>query len=677
MADSTNQYIWTLPDQDFVAEASKLETRYRTACETLGLRNNWRLTYAQQYGKDPNFVTADAGVQAIGDVDGINELRLRTNLVKVYSRQAVILALGERVGYQAVATNLDVQSQAQVGLVAKMLDYVVTEAKVDETVFAAASSNQTYGAGGIHVLWDLNKGDLVDAMEPATDPETGETLTVQDEAGNVVPYMKPTKKQSGSITLKRVFPWQVCKDVLLEDPNWIIVQEPYSRFELAAMFPEKSDDILKAPGPNPTEAFEMLGFCTSLATDDVVILRHAHHRNCKAVPGGRYVGYLDGVALWSRRCPVQDGLPYTEICSLPYDGTSLGHPESADMSAQQEVLDDMVSAAVTNITRYKDQPLFVDERLKYDGDKNVYTLPEGVDAPKTATYQQLPEAAKFMLEWLPAQMRNTAGLNDAVMGQPEGANMSGVAIASLVQTAVKLQRATQLAIDTAYNDVGNIALELIRNNASDGLVAEIAGHTDAPLVRFFSQQDVNGIRRVKIIRTSPILGTIAGKLELWKSIEGKPVDTQRKIVEMFTTNSFEPLFEDDYSQTDVLRWENEELTAGRPVTVSTLDDPKIHIQCHRSQMDKIRMQPDSPEKIAAIKAFGAHIAEHSQVWLSMDPVTAEALGIPLPSARQQAPAPAPAGANPSSGGGSLSAIASQPKLPAPVQPAQPHPSMPR
>lgn len=685
-------YFATMPDADLVQEADKLETRYRQACEQKGLIKTWRLTYAQKYGLDPDSVSAGAGVQQLGDVDGVNELRLRTNLGKPYIRQAIILAMGDRIGYSAVATNLDVASEAQVNLVSKMLDYVVTEAKVDEVIFAAADAGQNYGFGGIHCQWDRNLGDLIESMEPAVDPETGESLTVQNpETGAAEPYMAKVKKPSGSIKLMRTYPWQTVRDVMLEEENWLIIKEPVSRFELAAMFPELAEKIHGAPGPSSDTDFELMGFSGSMASEDCVILRHLYHRNCKAVPGGRYFGYLKGVPLWSRRCPIQNGkLPFTEIASMKYDGTSLGHPEAADVASMVESYDDLLSAVITNLTRYKKQPLYCDERMKYDGEKDVYLMKEGVEAPKTATYQQLPEAVKFMFEFLPAKMKESLGLNDAAMGQPTGANMSGVAIASLTQTAVKLQRGLQLSIDTAYVDIGNIVLELIKGNATNGLVAEIAGHTDAPLVKTFTQQDVQGFRRVKMIRSSPLLGTIAGKMEMYNAIKEEPVDRQRQIVEMFTTNSFEPLFENDYSQTNLLRWENEELTNGRPVTVGAYDDYKIHFPSHRAQMDKLRMQPDSPEKLAAIEAFGVHLQGHVEKALALDPTAAEALGIPLPQAKQQMLAasaslggggsngpPLPVGVANGAANGAPGKDLSLPKQPQPAEPAQPHPAMPR
>jgi hypothetical protein len=626
--NSTDLYFAVLGDDELAQECLKLRKNYLRVCETLGLRNTWRLTYCQQLGLDPANVSASAGVQAFGDVDGINELRLRSNIVRPINRQAVLLAMGDRPGYSAVATNIDVASQAQVGLVSKLLDYVTTEAGIEEIVFAAAESNRAFGSGGVHITWDPGSGDLVDAEEPATDPDTKEPLMVQDEAGNPVPYMKPVKKPSGDVKLTRCFPWSVARDPLLEDSPWVLISEPISRHELAAMYPHKRAEILAAPGPDAQDCFELLGFTQSIATDDVVVLHSLYHRSCKAVPGGRYFGFVEGAPLWSRRCPVQDGLPYAEIKSSTYFGTSIGHPEAADLASLQEVYDDLLSTAITNLARYKDQVLYVDERIKWDGEKTIYTLPADVEPPKTAQYQQLPESTKWMLEWIPQQMIRSAGLNDTALGDPPGANTSGVAIVTLTQTAQRLQRATQLGIDQAYNQIGNIVLAMLRANASNGFVAELAGYSDAPLVRFFTAQDLEGVKRVKITRSNPVLNTWAGKLELLNAIKDEPVDSRRKIVEMFNTNSFEPLFEGDTSQTDLLRWENAEMQAGRPVVVNLYDDHKIHMPVHRSQLDKIRMMPDSPEKISAINAYAAHMKEHVALALQVDPTAAALLGQP-------------------------------------------------
>lgn len=661
-----------------------VEDNWREALEAYNLPGTWYLVWCQAFGVDPK-TWHQTGVQYVGAE--LDTLRFRTNLSRPNVRQSIMLALGERPSFQAVAINNDVAALAQVPAVTKLVEYSLKEAQIDKHGYGAVEADRWFGKGYLWVTWDAAGGENVPGEVMATD-EAGEPVMWEppEPGGEPQPVMQRGDVPSGTVKIRRLFPWQVVCEAHAETPTWYVVKEPISKWELAAQYPELADQILQVDNVEDVKDREMFAFQTSCATQDVVILRHFYHVPCKAVPGGRHAAYVDDVVLWDRKCPVVDRMPIVEVCTMRYFGLSLGYPEVSDIVSQNEVLDDVLSQVVNNLMKFGNESLWAEDGVDFDRDQiaeggGFFTLGRGQKPPQAIQWAQMPEIAKFLLEFVPGLMQQVAGLNATALGKPEGNVQSGTAMALMVNVAERYQHATQAAYDQALYEVANLALEFIRSNADNGYAAQVTGVGEQPVMRFFQASELKGVRRIQIERRNPLMSTFPVRLDVMNAIRELPRDQMRAAAELLLTGNVDSFTEDPFTQTLLIRWENEECLAGRTPPVMASDDHKIHNPKHRSVLDKLRAQPpgETPEaeaqRQAAIGACLQHMMAHAGEWLKLDPVMGLTLGIPPAQAMMMGGAPTAAGGGGGGGGGApkLGAPAQQPeqsKLPQPAsQPA--------
>lgn len=634
-AGMPNEYFGSAPKEFVPGMLRTVELNWRDALEAYRLPQTWYLIYCQAYGIDPK-TWHQTGVQYLGQE--LDSLRFRTNLSRPNVRQSIMLALGDRPEFQAVATNNDVASIAQVPAITKMIDYALTEAQVDKKGYDAVEADRYFGKGWLWPSWDVDGGDKVPGQVPAKDAD-GQPLMLPDESGQPQPVLEQGEVQSGAVDIKRCFPWQVVTEVYSEDRNWCIVKEAVSKWELAAQYPELREQILGVDNIDDRADLELFAFQTRCLSQDVVIVRHFYHASCAAVPGGRHLCYLDDIVLFDRKSPVAKGLPIVEVCTMKYFATQLGYPEVSDLVSQQEVLDDVLSQVVNNLMKFGNESLWAEDGVDFDKDAiaeggGFFTLQRGQQPPQAIQWAKMPEIAKFLLEFVPDTMNRVAGLNATALGSPEGNVDSGTAMALLVNVAQRYQHATQAAYDHALYEVANLTLEFIRTNAENGYAAQVAGVGEQPVMEFFRQEQVASVRRVQIKRRSPMLSEFPVRLEVFNAIKEMPKDQARQAGELLLTGNLDAFTEDIFSQTFLIRWENEQMLQGVQLPAMATDDHKIHNPQHRMMRDKLRCvgpqqdPADEERRMAAINAIDQHMLSHTMEWLRLDPTMGASLGIP-------------------------------------------------
>lgn len=649
-ASATNnplsRYFANLPARELASAVNDRELAQWNMFNSRGLPNLWRIIYAQAFGMDAD--TKRNATQSL-EFCGPNQnyVRFRVNLTRSLIKQRNTMAAGQRIAFQCLASNNDARSLAQVPVASKIMDYVFREAEGEAVCFEALVSDGFFGEGFIWSRWDADEGEdvPVERETPANDQFTGEPLF---EADGVTPITttETTQERSGAPTLLAVYPWNVIREPFASPrkPSWIAIKEKVSKYELMALYPEKAEalqgmtlSLNSEPG-----AVAVFNWDLSSVTDDMLIVKHFYHRNCKAVPGGRYVGYVGDVTLWDLPCPVSSGLPIVSVCSARYFDTVMGYPESADLLSMQEMIDELLSQSATNILKFGNQNIWGTDGIDFDEKKFMqggayFTLKPDQEPPKVIQYAQLPEAVKFLLEYLPERMNEVIGSNSVMRGEPSS-NISSGAFAALMQSiAEKFVSATQAAFDFGVNAAGNTMLELVRANADHSFAAEVSGDSNAPYLQFFTRDDLKGIKRVMVNRQSPLMNSIPGRFDVFNATKDLPKDQRRSAVQMLSTGDSNAWTENDFSEDVLLRRENERLSKGEPAMVSKTDDPIIHGRSHSASLARLRTQ-DPPEEGSpefqawqtAIELHLTHLNEHSQVWMQTDPIWAAMLGLPTP-----------------------------------------------
>jgi hypothetical protein len=686
---------------ELVQEVNNRELSQWNMLNGRGLPNLWRLAYAQAFGMDPNNGrNATQRLEFCGPNQ--NFVRFRINLTRSLIKQRNTLAAGQRVAFQCLAMNDDARSLAQVPICGKVIDYVFREAEGERICYEALEADGYFGEGFIWSRWNVDGGDMVPVEKPvqATDQFTGQPLFEPAGIGGseTTPIMttETVQEKSGAPTLHSLYPWNVVREPFSRKSPWICIKEKCSKYELMALYPEKADALKGATVNLNTEpgSFALFNWDLSSVTDDMVIVKHFYHENCKAVPGGRYVGYVGDIVLWDLPCPVSSGLPVVSVCSARYFDTSMGYPESADLFSIQEMLDELLSQSATNVLKFGNQNIWGTDGIDFDQQKFAeggayFTLKENQEPPKVIQYAQLPEATKYLLEYLPERMNEVIGSNSVMRGDPDS-NISSGAYAALMQSiAEKFISATQAAYDFAVNSTGNVILELVRANADNSFAAEVSGEANVPYMKFFTREDLRGIKRVMVNRQSPLMNSIPGRFDVFTATKDLPKDQRWAAVQMLKTGDDSAWTENDFSYLVLLRRENELLSNGQPTPVSSTDDPFLHARSHCASLDRLRTQgePADPQEKAiweaAVLAHKDHINEHAIVWSQTNQVYAAMLGLPKPpvfdpasggfAPQSAAPNPNAAPVNnngatrPGNGAANMQGGAGLPKQPVPAQ----------
>lgn len=650
--DPLKAYFANKNAKELIADAQQRELSQWNMLNNRGLPNLWRLAYAQAFGMDPaSGRNATQRLEFCGPQQ--NYVRFRVNLTRSLIKQRNVTAAGQRISFQCLAMNDDAASLAQVPICNKVIDYIFREAEGERVCYEALEADGYFGEGFIWARWNVDGGDLVPVQKqvPATDqtpgPNQGQPLFEPQPGpdGQPIPIMQTqtVPEKSGAVLLQSLYPWNVVREPFARRSPWFIIKEKVSKYELMALYPEQAEALKGASVNLNSEpgAYALFNWDTASVTDDMVIVRHFYHENCKAVPGGRYVGYVGDIVLWDLPCPVPNGVPVTSVCSARYFDTSMGYPESADLFSVQEMIDELLSQSASNILRLGNQNLWGQEGMDFDMDKFMeggafFTTPDG-EPPKAIQYASLPEAVKYLLEYLPERMNEIIGSNSVMRGDPDS-NISSGAFAALMQSiAEKFVSATQATFDFAVNATGNTQLDLVRANAVNGFAAEVSGESNVSYMKFFSQTSVAGIKRVLVNRQSPLMNSIPGRFDVFIQTKDLPKDQRWAAVQMLKTGDDSAWTENDFSALILMRKENELLSKGQRVMVSQSDDPYLHGRSHAASLDRLRTQDPPPEGSqefaqwqAAIQAHIEHINQHGIVWANTVPIFTQILGLPMP-----------------------------------------------
>lgn len=660
-------YLGLMLGQKFLDGAREMERASLYTARQRGIWRLWWLIYCQLHGIDSNTgaYNTNSELQFVGSE--AQYALFRVQLTRRYIQQRKMMAMDQRPSFNGVARNNDVSALAEVNIATKAIEYMLQEAKLEVMANEALGSLCNYGGGGLMLGWDYEGGELVPAMIPETG-EDGEIMMVEkldadgrpipsmneqgrpftDETGQLQLEMEPVMKlgelPSGCPTIRKLYPWQMAYDPYLER-DWpaIIVKIPVNKYELAAQFPEKYDEIIKLSIDDEMGDDAMFAWGgTRAVSSDTIVLRQYFHRNCKAVPGGRWAGYVKNVGLWGvdkmQACPLPKGLPVKVMMSTRYDGTGFGYPESSDLLSLQAVINEVVSMCVTNIQKrgnanaYKRDDVVIDRNAWGQGGKLI-DLPAGAEAPKWDEPPKMDTLSEYILEFCLEQARLMLGSNSVTEGNPEANISSGSFAVLLVNVAQKYASDMQAAYDQTITDIANDALELTRQNAQNGFWAKIAGISDAPYAQLIEKTRLDPLHSVSLVRKSPVLATFPGRLEVVDRLSKFPdKQTRADASEAMLTGDLEAFAGRDQAQKIRIRKENEWLLQGINPVVTIWDDHAVEGKEHRMQYDKLRTMdpPTEPKALqvwtAACQAHEAHLMAHANALATTSPPMAVVAG---------------------------------------------------
>jgi hypothetical protein len=601
----------------------KQQAYFETA-RNRGLVSLWVIGYAAHHGTTPEDLR-ELSTQQIGFVGAEAEtLRFNLNLARGYTRRQSIMALGERPAFKAMTINSDHKSQATAELSDSIVNALYTRyaAKLDPKV---AESDGFVGEGGTHYRWDFQGGDVVTAT-------TEEPLPM----GGTAP--KTSKVRSGAPTVTVMYPWSKFHETRNSgELLWMTVKETESKWNLIAQYPALEEEILKVPHELDIYDFGQLFRLEELefSNQDLMVVRHFYHARCPAMTEGRYVVMVGDVILWDGPCPVKEGLPIAWMKAADWIETNFGYCDGWDLLSISQALNQVNSDEMGNYS------LFGRQSVAYAKGTNVtengltkgsaYEVPPGAEMPKaiqlTAIPATLPDLKKYLHQMLDL-MSDQSATN---RGDPDANVRSGEMAALLDSIALRYQSYRQNAVREFRIRGAQIILDMINRYGETPFLVEMAGVQNRSYVQEFTKDDLSGIERVTMDVVSPIMQTVAGRLQMFIQLRDLPPEQQAAAYELIVSGDTSIYSSKDRALRQYIQRENEDLVTGeRPVAVAQSDNPFMHWPEHVAQRNRI-MASDNQDA-EALKRIDDHCNEHTQVYLSGSPLTCGFLAIPTPPA---------------------------------------------
>ncbi len=250
----------------------------------------------------------------------------------------------------------------------------------------------------------------------------------------------------------------------------------------------------------------------------------------------------------------------------------------------------------------------------------------GQDAPGYIPPPVMAPVVEFAVPYLHKRMESIAQLNSVVRGDPEGNITSGEMAALFHSMAIEAQSPKQGALVDFDEETANLVLDFVQQNADVPFLVEVAGKDERPYLQEFTRQNLAGVRRVTVELAAAMLRTPSGRLQVWSVIKDLPDNQRGKAIEMLTSGQWKPALRLDRTCDLRIRWENEQLAEGQPVTVMAGDNPFKHVPEHWAEFEaraaQLQQQPE------ALAAYLQHINDHIAFYPQQSILLCNFLGFP-------------------------------------------------
>lgn len=645
--DTTQSEYWAgkKPDECCAEAVSRIGAYYQFI-RTSQL-NLWHRIYRQQ---------CKGGIKLgkiwMGGMAG-EQVLLEANHLRSINSGIVNQICQDRPSFQAKATNDDFDSSAQCVLAQELLDYDTMrnkslEAVARETVDFA----QWYGEGYIGKFWDATGGDIVGKLPGSEQMQ----MTLDPNTGQMVPTPVPgtgKPQWSGTVVFQSFPPWEVVRDFSEPDPRkltWLIAREYVNKYDLAAKYPEKKNEIMNAPGrlesyaQHPTPAFFNNFTQMAFKFSDQVECFHLFHDKTASMPHGRYM-FMVGET-W-----VQDGpLPYEKpplfrVSAGRQEGSNFGYSINFDLLPIQHAIDAQYTTLATNHNAFGIQSVAAPRTagltpkmlgtgmvlIEYDPVPGV----EGGGIPQGLNMLKVEPESLVWLKQLVSDLEALSGQNATARGNPPENVTSGSMSALLVAQALQHTVGLQASYVEALEEVATGTIQDYITFGDQEQNALIVGKNNSrSYMKSFTGRDLNLVKRVTVELQNVLLQTLQGRLQVASDLLSKGlIKTPQDYIMVLTTGRLEPIIDPAQSELMNIKAENEALSDGRPVTVLKTDDHQLHALHHKVLLDS----PASRTAPQLVVAATGHIEEHLENAKTMDPILAAFLGI-----KSFAPPPPPA-----------------------------------
>ncbi len=631
---------------------------------TATINERLALAYQYYYGLSPSGVHSTSQILRGGEQGELAEIRV--NHSRSLVNTLLNLIIGPKLVWTPKATNRDYDSLRETALAASILEYYWGERQMSKYAVRALEEAIVFTEGFVLVEWDREAGEDVEAeLSPLEEPAapslvsldaTNATLPLEPGASVVdVPMdlelgtglddalADATIHKSGDLRFTNVSAWDVIRDpnkLSYEELDYVIVRLRRNRYELAARYPEFSQEIINAP-QDMQVAEAVKGRLDPIETDDIDCYYFFHKRTA-ALPTGRQTILLCDRTVIDDAPLEYDEIPLYRVTPAELIGTPYAYSPYLEILGIQELMDSLESSIATNQTTFGTQNVSMPIGTEIDdiagGMRAFYTGPEGGKVEPLQLCKTAPEVFAH-LETKKRDQELLMGLNAVVRGTLPGSpkEMSGAALALLQSQALQQSSVLQGNYIRLIERLGSAVIRILQKNATEPRKVDLVGKSNRYLVAeesFVGKRDLGRVKKVVVEIGNPLSQTAAGRAEIAdKLITMGIMKTPEQYEQVLTTGRLDPLTHSTEDELMLILSENEDLARGITPPVLVHDDAVLHCKEHRSVLSS----PNSRKDPKVLKAGMDHMHWHYSAYfgvplvpqgtVSLDPMTGAAMPV--------------------------------------------------
>lgn len=554
----------------------------------------WK-SYRTYHGiSTPDTALATPDIDLVENGDDGALISMAINHYRSLVRHKLALNTAQRAAWDPQARTSGAEAMKQVRLTRSICDYYWTAKRFDQRNYDQAELMEIAGVGFCVQGWDYNAG-----------------LGAQ-----------------GDVWAQTIAPWEMChQDVrnYLDCRYWIFVRWE-SRWDWVARLAKYQPEQARRLAALDVDDMFTCGVKTlrpdqSRSETDQIPLLYVYANASTSCPHGRLaIVAQSDLTLVDTPMPYGPVAPVSRMCAAEYAGTSKPLANSWSMLPLMDGLYVAVTAVMTRLDFGAIPDVVITEDTEFEqgdlGGLNLLRVPEGTTMlPTLVDALQIPTVLPELIKFLVATMEAMTGINSVTRGQPD-ANITSGSMAALIQAmASQYNSAEDRAYNMALEELGTQLITIVQRLAGEGLLVSIAGEDERWAIKSFKAEDLNQIQRVAVKVVPAILKTLGGKMEIAdKFLNAQPplIKHAQEYFAVLETGSLSPMFKGPVDELTMVNSENERLRSGEPVFVLFTDNPYLHIQHHKCELDT-----DARDDPAYAERVLKHIQEHYDVAADM------------------------------------------------------------
>lgn len=603
-----NDYFGLKSGDELVNALLKKADDYYSHVEKTGRLGTWKRMYKNYYlGSLEN-----ARIKTGGDKS--QYLLVQVNHFANILSHIVNSVTGARPTLKPRAMNSDFKSMAQTKVASPVIDYYMTEKLIEAKGNEATELSVIFDHAYLFMAWDAF---------------AGRDVTVGEDG-------RPVK--DGDINAKAYSPLDCITDFTCgnaKKPLWRIFRDWENKWDLAAQFPQYGSSIIAGSGNIGTMRQQRFGHPMYEADSDMIPVYTLVHDRCTILPEGRMVKFIESDNVIMLDLPLPHKKLWHRIAPKEQQGTVWGYTVGYDLLPVQENINLLYSIIASNQSMFGVQSVLLPKGsgVQYSqlqgGLKIVeYDAKPGVDSkPSVLQLTATPAEIFNHIQHLITQMETISGVNSVVRGQPEASLKSGAALALVASQSIQFMSSFHGAYVGFLESIGTSLIDILKNYANEPRLISIAGKNNSQYMKQFKGADIDKIERVTVEVGNALTRTTAGKLQIAEDlIKNNMIENAKQYLQVLETGTLEPLTQGSESQLMLIAEENEALTKGEQVMAAFTDMHFMHIQEHACVLANLEARAN-PQ---AVEATMAHIQEHVNLSMTMNPIVAAATGQPAP-----------------------------------------------